>query len=185
MFTRKIQYGFTLIELLVVISIISLLSSVVLTGLSTARMKARDSKRIQEIVQISRALELYRSNIRDDAYPVFTTDTTYPGYTGQSGSGDLEQAYSIVYPTTNWAQLEYALSPYLQLLPRDPINKDTGNFGAGSLFYWYHRYGIKGYLLCAALEVPKGTNNPLAGTTYSALGITPYMYNGGFCIVSI
>jgi prepilin-type N-terminal cleavage/methylation domain-containing protein len=51
--------GFTLIELLVVIAIIGLLSSVVLASLNTARMKARDAKRMADIRQIQNALELY------------------------------------------------------------------------------------------------------------------------------
>jgi prepilin-type N-terminal cleavage/methylation domain-containing protein len=54
--------GFTLIELLVVISIISLLSSIVLSSLSSARAKARDVKRVQESKQFVNALELYRND---------------------------------------------------------------------------------------------------------------------------
>jgi prepilin-type N-terminal cleavage/methylation domain-containing protein len=42
------EKGFTLIELLVVISVIGLLSSVVLTSLSSARLRARDAKLMQE-----------------------------------------------------------------------------------------------------------------------------------------
>jgi len=56
----KLQ-GFTLIELLVVIAIISLLSSIILASLNTARAKARDSKIIQDMLQIKNALELYHS----------------------------------------------------------------------------------------------------------------------------
>jgi len=51
--------GFTLIELLVVIAIIGLLSSVVLASLNTARMKSRDARRLSDLSQISKALELY------------------------------------------------------------------------------------------------------------------------------
>ena len=59
--------GFTLIELLVVISIISLLSSVVLSSLSSARMKARDARRMQDLIQIRNALEMYR--LDNGTYP--------------------------------------------------------------------------------------------------------------------
>lgn len=63
--------GFTLIELLVVISIISLLSSVALTGLSSARAKARDSKKVQTMIQLRTAAELYRT--QNNNYPLNIT----------------------------------------------------------------------------------------------------------------
>ena len=50
--------GFTLIELLVVISIISLLSSVVFAGLNSARAKARNAKRTNDIIQLVNAFNL-------------------------------------------------------------------------------------------------------------------------------
>ena len=53
------QRGFTLIELLVVISIISLLSSVVLASLNSARLKAKDSKKMLELNQLITSLERY------------------------------------------------------------------------------------------------------------------------------
>jgi type II secretion system protein G len=62
------QRGFTLIELLLVISILSFLASIILTSLSSARAKARDSERIQEMRQIQTALELYRQ--ANNSYPV-------------------------------------------------------------------------------------------------------------------
>jgi prepilin-type N-terminal cleavage/methylation domain-containing protein len=64
---RMRQSGFTLIELLVVIAIIGLLSSVILASLNGARAKARDSRRIADMRQITTALEVfYNSN---QAYP--------------------------------------------------------------------------------------------------------------------
>jgi len=54
--------AFTLIELLVVISIISLLSSIVVTSLNTARAKARDSQRISDMQQYQIALSRAKSD---------------------------------------------------------------------------------------------------------------------------
>jgi prepilin-type N-terminal cleavage/methylation domain-containing protein len=58
MFIAK-RRGFTLIELLVVIAIIGILSSVVVASLNSARKKARDARRVDEVKQIQLALDLY------------------------------------------------------------------------------------------------------------------------------
>lgn len=55
----KNSAGFTLIELLVVIAIISLLSSVVMSSLNSARSKARDAQRVSDVKQFQLALGLY------------------------------------------------------------------------------------------------------------------------------
>ena len=54
--------GFTLIELLVVISIISLLSSVVMVGVSSARQKAQITKAKSELGEFVKALEIYKTS---------------------------------------------------------------------------------------------------------------------------
>lgn len=67
--------GFTLIELLVVIAIIGILSAVVLTSLNSARLKARDARRISDIKQIQLALELaYDTNGSYPAAPLTTVN---------------------------------------------------------------------------------------------------------------
>ncbi|MBX4205149.1 MAG: type II secretion system GspH family protein [Candidatus Doudnabacteria bacterium] len=53
------QKGFTLIELLVVIAIIGILAVVIIINLSTARVKGRDARRISDLNQARKALELY------------------------------------------------------------------------------------------------------------------------------
>ncbi|OGI68224.1 hypothetical protein A2738_02030 [Candidatus Nomurabacteria bacterium RIFCSPHIGHO2_01_FULL_42_15] len=60
--SNKNKKGFTLIELLVVVAIISLLASVVLASLKSAREKSRDTARAQTFKSIQNALELYRTD---------------------------------------------------------------------------------------------------------------------------
>ena len=62
-----LRKGFTLIELLVVISIISLLSSVVLTSVNSARKKARDARRLADMKTMQTALEFYYD--QNNQYP--------------------------------------------------------------------------------------------------------------------
>jgi len=51
--------GFTLIELLVVIAVIGLLSTIVMVSLNSARAKARDARRKEDLKSIRTALEMY------------------------------------------------------------------------------------------------------------------------------
>jgi general secretion pathway protein G len=67
----KKQKGFTLIELLVVIAIIAILSTVVMAGLNSARLKGRDAKRLSDIKQVQAALELYYDSY--SGYPSFAS----------------------------------------------------------------------------------------------------------------
>jgi general secretion pathway protein G len=101
---KRIQ-GFTLIELLVVISIIAALSSVVLASLNTARIKARDVRRFQDIAQIKNALELYRND--NGAYPL--SGGAYAPNGAWTNSND-----------TSWNNLATALLPHIKVLPQDP-----------------------------------------------------------------
>jgi prepilin-type N-terminal cleavage/methylation domain-containing protein len=59
--------AFTLIELLVVVAIVSLLSALILNSLTTARMKANDTKIVQDLRQFRIAAELYYND--NHVYP--------------------------------------------------------------------------------------------------------------------
>ena len=65
---KKNKKGFTLIELLVVIAIIGLLATLSVIALNTARVKARDARRVSDVKQIQTALEMYFD--QNSAYPI-------------------------------------------------------------------------------------------------------------------
>ena len=137
---RNFSGGFTLIELLVVIAIISLLFSVVLSSLNSARSKSRDAYRKTQLKQIQVALELYRNS--NSAYPV--------GGWYSSESGDLNSNNG-----GNWIP---GLSPtYISALPKDPRGGDSLICAGGwkSSFHYYSSDGNNYKLLshCA----PEGT----------------------------
>lgn len=90
------KQGFTLIELLVVISIIGLLSSIVLTSVNSARVKARDARRRADMKQVQTALEFYFDS--NNAYPSIGCEGCGVGIAGLSGP----------------------LAPYLPQIPADP-----------------------------------------------------------------
>lgn len=175
MINNKKSFGFTLIELLVVVSIIAMLTSIVLASLSNAKMKARDTKRIQDLIQIRNALELYYSD--NGAYPIPTGGNLY--------------AFSAptAYPNESWSNLEIPLNKYITKLPVDPINADipVGScWKKGSRFYTYNTPDSgKSYGVYASLEIPRSSVNYLDPYAKSCGGATPEynMYNlmnGGF-----
>jgi prepilin-type N-terminal cleavage/methylation domain-containing protein len=56
---RLHQKGFTLIEIMVVIAVVSFLAAVILVALNGVRERARNAKRVADIQQIHKSLELY------------------------------------------------------------------------------------------------------------------------------
>ncbi|MDD3016643.1 MAG: type II secretion system protein [Lactococcus chungangensis] len=75
---KKNKKGFTLIELLVVIAIIGLLATLSVIALNTARVKARDARRVSDIKQIQTALEMYFDT--NDGYPNSTSTLQGSGF---------------------------------------------------------------------------------------------------------
>lgn len=112
LFLNKKQKGFTLIELLVVIAIIGVLASVVLASLNSARSKARDAKRRQDMKQLQLALEFYR-----DKYGY------YPPIVGGKQNSCYSSGVNSDIPGSWSSSLQPLVTDgFIPSLPVDPLN---------------------------------------------------------------
>ena len=121
--------GFTLIELLVVIAIIGLLSSVVLSSLNSARVKAQNARRVSDIHAIQMAIEMYAND----------HEGNYPSTGGKDvciGIPSSEQCWGGPYGDD---ALNLDLKPYLSDIPKDPLygSRIYGTYVYSSPGYWW------------------------------------------------
>lgn len=135
--------GFTLIELLVVIAIIGILSSVVLASLNSAKLKARDAKRISEVKQMQTAAELYLN-----ACGVYPATLTLAEATG-CPSGTTLGNFIPVIPTAplpgtyTYDQLTNGTSYCLGTLLETPDNPQTQCTGTNTGASGASNYRVK------------------------------------------
>ncbi len=137
----RARSGFTLIELLVVIAIIGILSAVVLASLNTARMGARDAKRKSDLLQISKALEVY-----------YLATGQYPGETSCDSSLGSSGGACTALTGTDWDPASFihaALVPtYIPDLPVDPVNNTT--------YYYTYEPQVSGADYCLRVNLERG-----------------------------
>ncbi|HOZ36987.1 MAG TPA: type II secretion system protein [bacterium] len=132
-FSYTNKKGFTLIELLVVIAIIGLLATMAVAALNSARIKARNAKRMSDIEQIYKALSLFF-----DQYGCLPrTSGSTCGGTGYSDSN----AGSWDYSSQGGFMGFLKISGFMADVPVDPINNMTGDgTPAGTYAYRYYCY---------------------------------------------
>jgi type II secretion system protein G len=97
--------GFTIIELIVVIAIIAVLAGIVISSVNIYTAKARDAKRMADLRQISKALELYK--IDNGQYP--------------STAGICAGNWCCSYSVANWNTFGAMMTNYVKL-SNDPTN---------------------------------------------------------------
>lgn len=122
------EKGFTLIELLVVIAIIGLLSSVILVSLNATRGKARDAKRVSDMNQMAKAMELFFNDFQ--SYPTNNIAMTTFGTMTACASGTA-------------GCVPYLVPTYLSKIPTAPLPPDE-NCQNGSYPYNEYRYAGTG-----------------------------------------
>lgn len=138
--------GFTLLELLVVVAIIGMLSSIVLSNLSNARLRARDTKRHSEIHSIMAALELYRE--KNGSYIVSNNcAATVPNSGWCNSIESLSSGRWIRNGATN-------LTGFLSADPVDPKPSASANWTPvnGGAYYYYSPPGGTWYMIVYGLE---------------------------------
>ena len=114
--------GFTLIELLVVIAIIALLSTLSVVALNSARVKARDARRVSDIKQIRTALDMYFDNTApNNAYPAAPTNTSTLGVTN-----------SVCLTASGWTTTSGCSGTvFMQKVPGDPLASGSYVYAVG------------------------------------------------------
>ncbi len=144
--TIKNRKGFSLVELLVVITIIAILSVVAYTAVGGNTIKARDSKRQQDLSTVQSALELY-----------FVEFSRYPGSL-DNGEATVGDGWKIP-------------RKYLSSIPIDP--KESSPSGADIKYYYFTDGDV--YMIGATLE-NEGVGNEtsyVVGNTDSTVALTP------------
>ena len=115
---KKNGAGFTLIELLLVISIISLVASIVLVSLNSARIKARNAKRVDDIKQLVTAFNIALNS----------SATGLPDTGGVYACVSLS-CYGGFSAYIDNAAVKNFISPYLAAYPSDPTDPTRGYGG--------------------------------------------------------
>jgi prepilin-type N-terminal cleavage/methylation domain-containing protein len=128
---RRGRSGFTLIELLVVIAIIGLLATLAVVALNSARVGARDAKRLADVRQIATALELYNDN--HGGYPTQTSIAELGVELRCLGSGGFSATLNCP-------------NPYMAVIPAGPGNPGSGYYytSLSDTEYYVIRFFLEG-----------------------------------------
>jgi general secretion pathway protein G len=126
---KGMKKGFTLIELLVVISILGVLATLLISNVTGARERARDTQRKSDLLQMKEALRMYKNDF--DSYP--------------AGSGTIAGI--------DWGE-EFKIdsTTYMKILPKDPSWSESETNPALYSYTSPVDGSADNFLLCANLE---------------------------------
>ena len=146
---NRSQFGYTLIELLVVIAIIALLSSIISASVSKTRARARDAKRIGDLTQLAKAMQLYYEQAGkmpsnyycSNSASVWTQGVVCANGTGDWGAWDYGGYYNPRIPQEQaWdmSMQELVVAGVIGSVPHPP--KPSPDYGG----YGYYDYYLNG-----------------------------------------
>ena len=146
--------GFTLVELMVVIVIMGILVSIGTFAFQSSQKKSRDSRRKSDLNQVTKALEMYNTDV--GIYPAGVAAST-------ADAGKIIGCGDTTKVVCNWGSSfsNTTKATYMVKLPKDPKENRT---------YYYERIG-NGYRLYARLENLEDPDVAHTDTT------TPLMYD--------
>ena len=122
--------GFTIVELAVVIFVIAILATITLVSYSGVQAKSRDTRRITDVENIEKAMELYYSDHQSYPTPTTTSSVINSGWYS-SGDSSWNALSTLLTSTSNDSG-----TPAIDLLPKDPTNTTNGKpFTTGQFVY--------------------------------------------------
>lgn len=125
--TNNQNQGFTLIELLVVIAIIAVLAGALLIAINPQSMimKGRDSKRLQDVDTLVKAVNLALA----DSEILLTDTSTCGDCDSLAGTAAVDGTGYVPYTLVTG---KTGLSKFIGTLPTDPLNTGTNIYSFGS-----------------------------------------------------
>lgn len=159
------KQGFTLVELMVVIVIMGILVTIGTFAFQASQKKSRDSRRKSDINQVTKALEMYNSDV--GIYPA-------SGAAGTADAGKIIGCGDTTKVVCNWGE-SFAnttkLATYMVKLPKDPQENRS---------YYYERIG-NGYRLYAKLENTEDPEIPTTGSLKYGQNCSPSSVTPAYC----
>lgn len=134
------EKGFTIVELLIVIVVIAILAAITIVAYNGVVNRAQDSQRISDLKSIQKALEIYKVQDANNAYP--ERDMSNGGLSSWEASS-REPAGQFLRTLVD--------AGVMSVVPVDPVNNATGTVisteqsnGRFSYVYYYYAAGSGG-----------------------------------------
>ncbi|MDP2638860.1 MAG: prepilin-type N-terminal cleavage/methylation domain-containing protein [Candidatus Azambacteria bacterium] len=152
----NLSKGFTLLELLVVIGIIGLLASILVVNLSSARRRARDTKRVSDVRAMQTAVEDYYGKnafyptsigalVTGNFLPLRPTDPLAPSVCANAAANSNDCYFYAYYPASN--PYSYHLGSSLEEMGSLLLNQDrdcVSTSGSGCPYTSAYTSGFNG-----------------------------------------